>query len=79
MSPADALSSAFSTAGEDNVDAKGEFSLVRVWSRSERPALVEETELIRAFARHIGKNANFFSAAGNRMGALRASKCFKIN
>ena len=54
MSLAGAFSSAFSIVGEDSVDASGEFSLVRVWSRSERPLFVEATDPINAFVLLIG-------------------------
>lgn len=54
MSEAGAFSSAASTLGDESVDASGEFSLVSVWSRSERPLLVEATDPINAFTLLIG-------------------------
>jgi len=38
---AGAFARADTTLGEDKVASRGEFSLVKVWSRSDRPLLVE--------------------------------------
>ena len=70
MSVAGAFSSAASTFGDDRVDSRGELSLVRVWSRSERPLLVEATlvegtDPINAFVNNIGANDQCFSALTN--------------
>jgi len=63
MSLAGAFSSAVSTAVEDKVPSSGEFSLESVWSRSESPALVEETDPIEqsAFGIPIGPDRVSFS------------------
>ena len=72
MSLAGAFSSAASMPGEDRVDSKGEFSLVRVCSRSERPLFVaavpvaagleEAMDPINAFLIYIGSQGQSFSS-----------------
>ena len=71
MSLAGAFSSAASMPGEDRVDSKGEFSLVKVCSRSERPLFVAAVEVaagleeamdpIKAFIIYIGSKGQSFS------------------
>ena len=48
MSLAGAFSSAAWMVGEESVGSRGEFSLVSVWSRSERPLLVAATDPINS-------------------------------
>ncbi len=75
MSLAGAFSSAAWMVGEESVGSRGEFSLVSVWSRSERPLLVAATDPINtaSFFFVIGGAPESFRALTNRYAIPR--KC----
>src|ERR1700722_10022402 len=63
MSHAGAFSSAACTFGEERVESSGEFSLVSVWSKSDRPLFVEGTDPIKKPSLYkIGTDRECFSA-----------------